>query len=68
MEAKLVLDRRKKLGTRAEVFSTVKTVLDDFPRIYSVELYQENCDSESVHVYDSYQGEGKFVYSSMQAQ
>jgi type I restriction enzyme R subunit len=62
-EAKLVLDWRKKLRTRADVFSTVKTVLDDLPRIYSVELYQAKCDSVYRHVYDSYQGEGRSVYS-----
>jgi type I restriction enzyme R subunit len=67
-EAKLVLDWRKKLRTRADVFSTVKTVLDDLPRIYSVELYQAKCDSVYRHVYDSYQGEGRSVYSSAQAQ
>ena len=37
-EAKLVLDWRKKLRTRADVYSTVKTVLDDLPRIYTPEL------------------------------
>jgi len=62
-EAKLVLDWRKKLRTRADVFSTVKTVLDELPRIYSVELYQAKCDSVYRHVYDSYQGEGRSVYS-----
>ena len=34
-QAKLVLDWRKKLRTRADVFATVKTVLDDLPRIYT---------------------------------
>ena len=62
-EAKLVLDWRKKLRTRADVFSTVKTVLDDLPRIYSVELYQQKCDSVFRHVFDSYQGEGRSIYS-----
>jgi type I restriction enzyme R subunit len=62
-EAKLVLDWRKKLRTRADVFSTVKTVLDDLPRIYSVDLYQAKCDSVYWHVFDSYQGEGLSVYS-----
>jgi type I restriction enzyme R subunit len=62
-EAKLVLDWRKKLRTRADVLSTVKTVLDDLPRVYSVELYQAKCDSVYRHVYDSYQGEGRSVYS-----
>jgi type I restriction enzyme R subunit len=67
-EAKLVLDWRKKLRTRADVLSTVKTVLDDLPRIYSIELYQAKCDSVYRHVYDSYQGEGRSVYSSVAAQ
>jgi len=62
-EAKLVLDWRRKLRTRADVYSTVKTVLDDLPRIYSVELYQQKCDSVYRHVFDSYQGEGQSVYS-----
>ena len=38
-EAALVLDWRRKLRTRADVYSIVKTVLDDLGRIYSVELY-----------------------------
>jgi type I restriction enzyme R subunit len=67
-EAKLVLDWRKRLRTRADVLSTVKTVLDELPRVYSVDLYQAKCDSVYRHVYDNYQGEGKSVYSSAQAQ
>jgi type I restriction enzyme, R subunit len=63
-QAKLVLDWRKKLRTRADVFATVKTVLDDLPRIYTPELYQEKCDAVYRHVFDSYQGEGKSVYES----
>jgi len=39
-QAKLVLDWRKKLRTRADVFATVKAVLDDLPRTYTPELYQ----------------------------
>jgi hypothetical protein len=34
-EVKLALDWRKKLRTRADVLSTVKTVLNDLPRIYN---------------------------------
>jgi type I restriction enzyme R subunit len=63
-EAKLVLDWRKKLKTRADVYATVKTVLDELPRTYTPELYQEKCDRVYRHVYDSYQGEGKSVYES----
>jgi type I restriction enzyme R subunit len=62
-EAKLVLDWRKRLRTRADVYSTVKTVLDELPRIYSPELYQTKCDSVYRHVYDSYQGEGQSIYA-----
>ncbi|MEZ6141067.1 MAG: type I restriction endonuclease subunit R [Zavarzinella sp.] len=63
-EAKLVLDWRKKLRTRADVFSTVKTVLDDLPRMFTPELYQQKCDTVYQHVYDSYQGEGQSIYQS----
>ncbi len=60
-EAKLVLDWRKKLRTRADVISTVKTVLDDLPRIFTPELYQLKCDTVYQHVYDSYPGEGQSI-------
>jgi type I restriction enzyme R subunit len=63
-QAKLVLDWRKRLRTRADVYATVKTVLDDLPRIFSVDLYQQKCDSVYRHVYDSYQGEGQSVYQT----
>ncbi|WP_165248042.1 type I restriction endonuclease subunit R [Paludisphaera soli] len=63
-EAKLVLDWRNKLRTRADVYSTVKMVLDDLPRIYSVELYQAKCDSVYRHIFESYQGEGQSIYST----
>jgi type I restriction enzyme R subunit len=46
------------------VYSTVRTVLDDLPRIYTPELYQEKCDRVYGHVFDCYQGEGKSVYQS----
>ena len=62
-EAKLVLDWRKRQKTRADVYTTVKTILDELPRAYTPELYQQKCDTVYQHVYDSYQGEGKGVYS-----
>ncbi len=61
-EAKLVLDWRKKQRTRADVYTTVKTVLDELPRAYTPDLYQQKCDTVYQHVYDSYQGEGRSVY------
>lgn len=66
-QAKLVLDWRKKLRTRADVYSTVKTVLDDLPRIYTPELYQEKCDLVYRHVFYAYQGEGKSIYEAVEA-
>ncbi|TWU02224.1 type I restriction endonuclease subunit R [Stieleria varia] len=62
-EAKLVLDWRKKQRTRADVYSTVKTVLDELPRAYSTELYEQKCDAVYQHIYDSYQGEGASIYA-----
>lgn len=62
-EAKLVLDWRKKQRTRADVYTTVKTVLDELPRVYTPELYRKKCDTVYQHVFDSYQGEGKSIYA-----
>jgi len=62
-EAKLVLDWRKKQRTRADVYTTVKKLLDELPRAYTSELYQQKCDSVYQHVYDSYQGEGLSIYA-----
>ena len=62
-EAKLVLDWRKKQRTRADVYTTVKTRLDDLPRAYTPELYQQKCDAVYQHVYDSYRGEGQSIYA-----
>ena len=63
-EAKLVLDWRKKQRSRADVYSTVKNVLDELPRAYTPEIYQQKCDLVYQHVFDSYQGEGQSVYVS----
>jgi type I restriction enzyme R subunit len=63
-EAKLVLDWRKKQRNRADVYSTVKTVLDELPRAYTPEIYQQKCDMVYQHVFDSYQGEGESIYSA----
>ncbi len=63
-EAKLVLDWRKKQRSRAGVYTTVKNVLDELPRAYTRELYDQKCDTVYQHVYDSYQGEGRSIYGS----
>lgn len=63
-EAKLVLDWRKKQRSRAGVYSTVKTVLDQLPRAYTPEIYNQKCDMVYQHIFDSYQGEGQSIYAS----
>jgi type I restriction enzyme R subunit len=62
-EAKLVLDWRKRQQSRAEVYTTVKVKLDDLPRVYSTELYNEKCGNVYQHFFDSYAGEGQSIYN-----
>ena len=65
---KLVLDWKKRLQTRAAVLVTIEEVLDmGLPRAYSPELYKEKCDLIYQHVYDSYYGQGRSVYSAVNA-
>ena len=63
-QAKLVLDWRKRLRTRADVYSTVKTVLDDLPRAYTPELFHVKCDTVYSHIFEKYQGEGVSIYTT----
>ena len=62
-EAKLVLDWRKKQRSRADVYTTVKTILDELPRAYTPELYEQKCDRGYQHVNDSDQCEGRRIYA-----
>ena len=57
-KAKLVLDWRKKLRTKADVYSTVKEILDELPRAFDKELFEKKCDVVFQHVYENYPGEG----------
>ena len=61
---KLVLDWRKRQQSRAQVCVTIEDIFDrGLPQAYSPELYQKKCDAVYQHVYDSYYGAGKSVYS-----
>ena len=60
---KLVLDWRKQQTTRAMVFTTVKDILDELPRTYTPELYEQKCDLVYQHFYEAYMGQGQSVYS-----
>lgn len=41
----------------------IEVQLDLLPPVYSPELYQTKCGLAYQHVYDSYFGEGKSIYS-----
>ena len=61
---KLVLDWRKRQTTRAMVRYTIETVLDQLPRAYSKELYEQKCDTVYQHFYEAYSGQGMSVYGA----
>jgi type I restriction enzyme R subunit len=61
---KLVLDWRKRQQTRAAVRVCIEETLDQLPRIYTQEFFQQKCDLTYQHVYDSYFGSGGSVYES----
>jgi type I restriction enzyme R subunit len=66
---KFVLDWRKRQQSRATVLITIRDVLDrELPRNYTLEIYQQKCDLVYQHIYDSYYGMGKSVYSSIWGQ
>ncbi|MBP1466239.1 type I restriction endonuclease subunit R [Candidatus Chloroploca sp. M-50] len=60
---KLVLDWRKKQQARAAVRVTIEDMLDQLPDLYSKELYEQKCQVVYQHVYESYLGQGKSIYS-----
>jgi type I restriction enzyme, R subunit len=60
---KLVLDWRKQQATRAGVLVTIQEVLDELPRAYTPELYQQKCDTVYQHFYEAYLGQGQSVYA-----
>jgi len=64
-QAKLVLDWRKKQRSRADVYATIKEVLDQgLPRAYGTGVYQQKVEAVYQHVYESYGGEGKSIYGA----
>jgi type I restriction enzyme R subunit len=61
---KLVLDWRKKQQAKADVELTIRHTLDGLPETYTRELYQQKCNLVYQHIFESYWGEGKSVYSA----
>ena len=60
---KLVLDWRSKQQSRAAVRLTIEETLDRLPRTYTKELYGTKCVVVYQHIFDSYFGPGKSIYS-----
>ncbi len=61
---KLVLDWRKQTQTRAQVRLVVDNILgEDLPECYTRELFHQKSESVYQHIYDSYYGEERSVYS-----
>ena len=63
---KLVLDWRKRQQSRAQVMVTIEEVFDkELPNKFNPNLYRQKCELVYQHVYDSYFGEGRSVYGSL---
>lgn len=63
-QEKLVLDWRKRAQSRAEVEETVNIILDDgLPQPYTQELFGPKSKAVYQHIYDSYYGEEKSIYT-----
>jgi type I restriction enzyme R subunit len=60
---KLVLDWRKRQQSRADVRLTIEKVLDELPRAYDKDIWNEKCGLVYQHVFDSYQGQGQSLYA-----
>jgi type I restriction enzyme R subunit len=60
---RLVLDWRKRQQSRAAVRVSIEEALDRLPRAYTPELYARKCNAVYQHVYDSYFGEGRSIYT-----
>jgi type I restriction enzyme, R subunit len=62
---KLVLDWRKRQQSRQGVRLYIEQQLDTLPPVYTTDLYEVKCDLTYRHVFDSYFGEGKSLYSEL---
>ncbi len=60
---KLVLDWRKKQQARASVRLCVEEILENLPPIFTAEIYRQKCGLVYQHVYESYYGSGRSVYT-----
>jgi len=59
----LVLDWRKRQQSRAGVQLAIQEFLDSLPETYEADVYEQKCQVVYQHVYDSYYGDGRSIYS-----
>ena len=63
-QEKLVLDWRKRTQSKAEVRSAIDIVLDEgLPKCYTEVLFNQKSEVIYQHIYESYYGEGKSIYT-----
>ncbi len=63
---KLILDWRKRQQARAGVQVTIEQILDEgLPEIYTAGAYEAKVAAVYEHVYESYYGDGKSIYSTV---
>ncbi|HEY60382.1 MAG TPA: type I restriction endonuclease subunit R [Anaerolineae bacterium] len=60
---RLVLDWRKRQQTRAAVRLAIEVNLENLPAVFETDIYNKKCNLVYQHIYDSYFGLGKSVYS-----
>lgn len=62
-QEKLVLDWRKRQQSRAQVRLTVEQLLDRLAPKYTRQVFADKCNLVYRHIYDSYYGENRSVYT-----
>jgi len=60
---RLILDWRKRQQSRAAVELAIQDLLDKLPETFDNDIYEEKCRLVYQHVYNSYYGDGKSIYS-----
>lgn len=63
-QEKLVLDWRRRQQSKAAVKVAIEEILDQLPESYSTEVYQRKCEEVYQHVYESYSGAGRSIYTT----
>jgi type I restriction enzyme, R subunit len=63
-DEKLVLDWRKRQQSIAAVKLCVEDTLDQLPRAYDKDIYQQKCNVVFQHFLDNYSGAGRSIYAA----